>query len=512
MNNSPTSHRDVNEILNRLFNEVEAILQDQLLGMYLHGSLANGGFDDASDVDVIFITKGEISEEKFSKLLAMHTQISRTDSTWAVQLEVAYIPQRAFDGFDSSFRYPHLDRGNGEILHRITPESDWAIMCHILRECGITIMGPQPKIMIDPVSPNDLILAVANGMPLWFSPIIANPSEIEKRGYQSFFVLSVCRMLYTLKFGEILPKPAAAEWGKKNLDKEWHPLIERALVGRQHPELEADREDINGTINMMKYALRQIKPTPYPDVNAVLNLLHSNAKRILGRQFIGMYLYGSLSSGDFNIETSDIDFLFVTEDGFSEELISKLEVMHRETWATSLKRAGKLEGAYVPKELIRKHDPNGNPCPTVNEGNFYVAQLGSDWIIQRHVVRENGIVIEGPNPKTLIDIVTPDDIRGSVMGVLQEWWYPMLEDPAWLRDRDAGYRAFAVITMCRVLHALETGTIVSKPKAVRYARTKLDPNWGSLLDRAVAVTSHVGAEVSLDETLNFIRLIREKVK
>ncbi len=54
-------------------------------------------------------------------------------------------------------------------------------------------------------------------------------------------------------------------------------------------------------------------PTPYPDVNAVLRLLLEGAQPILGDHFIGLYLYGSLASGDFNPQTSDIDFVVVTD-------------------------------------------------------------------------------------------------------------------------------------------------------------------------------------------------------
>ena len=252
--------------------------------------------------------------------------------------------------------------------------------------------------------------------------------------------------------------------------------------------------------------------TPYDDVNQVLKILHENAKYILKEQFVGMYLYGSLSSGDFNPESSDIDFLVVTTDHLSEKTISELETMHKQTWATSLKRAGKLEGAYIPKELIRKHNPNGASCPTINEGKFYLDTPGSDWVIQRHVVRECGVVLEGPNPKTLIDFVSPDDIRNCIMGVLIEWWFPMLNDASWLRDKEDGDRAFAVITMCRVLHGLEHGTITSKPKAVQWARTKLDSQWNQLIDKAVAVSNHEEENIFLGETLDFIRHIKQRIE
>jgi predicted nucleotidyltransferase len=97
----------------------------------------------------------------------------------------------------------------------------------------------------------------------------------------------------------------------------------------------------------------QAQYTPYADVNEVLHLLLVNVKEILQDQFFGMYLYGSLSSGDFNPESSDVDFLVVTREVLSEDIIAQLEAMHQRTWATSLKRAGKLEGAYIYKELNR---------------------------------------------------------------------------------------------------------------------------------------------------------------
>jgi len=251
-------------------------------------------------------------------------------------------------------------------------------------------------------------------------------------------------------------------------------------------------------------------PTPHADVNKILNLLLTGVKDILQDQFVGMYLYGSLASGDFNPSTSDIDFLVVTTDTLSGETIAELKAMHNRTWATSLKRAGKLEGAYVPKELIHQHKSDGAPCPIINEGKFFVEKLGSDWIIQRHVVREYGVVIEGPDPKTLIDFVSPDEIRNAVMGTLHEWWFPMLTDPIWLRNGESGDRAFAVITMCRVLHALEHGTIVSKPKAIQWTRTKLGEPWKTLINQAIAVSQHTEQDIFLNDVLNFIRFTKEQ--
>jgi predicted nucleotidyltransferase len=510
---SPTPHPDVNEILNLLLTNVRDILQKQFVGMYLFGSLANGDFDQHSDIDVLIVTDGDISGDTFSALHDMHIRMAEFDSTWAVQQEVSYIPRNALRRFNRTNNYhPHLDRDKGERLHMMAHESDWIIQRHLLRENGIVITGPDLKTLIDPIEPHELRQAVIDVLPLWVNPILNDPPKIKSRGYQSYCVLSLCRMLYTLQNKAILSKRAAAQWAIETLEPRWKPLIKRALIGRQNSNLEAEPEDINETLEMMRYTLEVSKqPTIFPDVNEVLNLLLSNVKRILTDQFVGMYLYGSLSSGDFNPASSDIDFLVVTTDVLSQETITKLEEIHRQTWATRLKRAGQLEGAYVTRELIRRHDPNGAPCPGVNEGKFYVSGLGSDWIIQRHVVREYGVVLEGPAPKTLIDPVSSEDIRGSVMGILKEWWFPMLDDPSWLREHESPYRAFAVITMCRVLHALEQGAIVSKPKAIGWARKSLEDPWTQLIEKAVAASKHHEVDVPLHETLDFIRFVREQI-
>jgi hypothetical protein len=88
-------------------------------------------------------------------------------------------------------------------------------------------------------------------------------------------------------------------------------------------------------------------PTPYPDVNVILNLLLASVKELLQEEFVGIYLYGSLSSGDFDPAASDIDFLVITADVLTEKAVAELESMHYRMWNTGLKWADKLEGSYL---------------------------------------------------------------------------------------------------------------------------------------------------------------------
>jgi hypothetical protein len=225
--------------------------------------------------------------------------------------------------------------------------------------------------------------------------------------------------------------------------------------------------------------------TPYPDVDAVLQQLLAGARAALGEQFVALYLYGSLSSGDFNPASSDIDFVVVTQGALAPAQVAALEALHVRLWAEAGPWAAHLEGSYIPRDALRRYDPAMPPVPTVWEGRFYLGGHGPDWIIQRHVMREHGLVLAGPPPAALIDPVAPDDLRRAVRGILHDFWGSVvLNDPNFLLRAD--YRAFAVLTMCRAWHVLAHGDMISKPAAARWALANLPPRWHDLIAQAAA--------------------------
>lgn len=254
-----------------------------------------------------------------------------------------------------------------------------------------------------------------------------------------------------------------------------------------------------------------LHPTPYPDINEILGILLASAKEVLREKFVGMYLYGSLSSGDFDPAASDIDFLAVTTDLLTPDTIIELESMHAHLWNARLKWAEKLEGSYIPKEHLRRYEGSEIGYPTVNEGRFYVAPHGSDWIIQRHIVREGGVVLAGPDPKTLIDPVGLDDIRRAIMGILHEWWFPMLDDPSWLKKHGSEYHAYAILTMCRALHALEHGVILSKSAAASWAQGELGDKWLKMIEGSLATRTGARNFELYEHALELIRYTMDRV-
>jgi hypothetical protein len=232
------------------------ILGSHFIGMYLDGSLASGDFDEDSDIDFVVVTDEDISGDLFSELQQMHDRIATIDSPFAVQLEGSYISRQGLRRFDPGHAlHPNIERGNGERLKMVYHDDWWIIHRYILRERGITITGPAPQTLLDPVSPDDLRRAMLSILRGWATQILNHPNKINSRGYQSYVVLSLCRILYTLQFGDVVSKPVSARWAKETLDGQWVSLIDRAWEGRHHPEASADPEDINGTLEFIRFTL-----------------------------------------------------------------------------------------------------------------------------------------------------------------------------------------------------------------------------------------------------------------
>jgi Aminoglycoside adenylyltransferase, C-terminal domain/Nucleotidyltransferase domain len=249
-------------------------------------------------------------------------------------------------------------------------------------------------------------------------------------------------------------------------------------------------------------------PTPYRDVNVFLNLLLSNIQSILGDQFTGLYLGGSLALGDFNPNRSDIDFVAVTVDELPLETIVALEEMHARLWDTGIKWARKLDGSYVPQQVLRHWTSEDKACPFVEADRFYVTNQGSA-VIQRHIIRQYGVAVAGPSPQALIDPVDADDLRNALRDNLEKGWRPLLDDPAWVQQSQK--QPFAILTMCRTLYTLEHGVVASKPVAARWCQQAIDKQWTGLIEWALA-WSYDTESNHLAETLSLIQYTLDRYK
>ncbi len=258
------------------------------------------------------------------------------------------------------------------------------------------------------------------------------------------------------------------------------------------------------------------QPTPHADVNEALRELLVQAQTILGSRFVGMYLSGSLAVGDFNPHGSDIDLVIVTDAVLPDDLFAALQEMHARFAAGGSPWAAKLEAVYIPEQALRRGAPVDAKHPVLEKGrNLVMDHLEDAWSVQRYTLREHGLALAGPEPHTLLEPVDPNDMRREGSAIAGNWLEQARADPewlVWLRQRDA--QAFVVLTLCRLLYTLKTGSVASKPGAAGWARQALGPRWAGLIERALAGQREDTEipESEVEETVALIRHTEERFR
>jgi predicted nucleotidyltransferase len=231
----PTVFPELNGVLAELLEGARSILGENFCGAYLHGSFATGDADVFSDVDFLIVTHEELTDEQQARLQAMHRRIYALETPWAQHLEGSYVPERRLRRVDwSRSPFLYLDNGADQLIwdsHCNTPVVRW-----LLREHGLTLAGPEPRPIVDPVSAPELqreAVARIHEYAEWASePTEAAPMS---RWMQPYLVVTFCRLLFTLSEGRVPSKREAGEWALERLDGEWRELVRQALADRADP-------------------------------------------------------------------------------------------------------------------------------------------------------------------------------------------------------------------------------------------------------------------------------------
>ncbi|HEX6800699.1 MAG TPA: aminoglycoside adenylyltransferase domain-containing protein [Ktedonobacterales bacterium] len=253
----PTAHDEVNAILRALLAGVRAALGDQLVGIYLEGSLALGAFDPASsDVDFVVATRDDLPPGAVERLRVMHNTLEASGLPYAQRLEGAYIPCAALRRYDPAHaRHPTI----GTVWDfQIAPfDENWILKYSILHEQGIAVWGPPPAALIEPVSPDELRRAVRSQLRDVWAPRATDCAWLREREYQAFSILTLCRALHTLRHGTLASKPRAATWASAEYPQ-WQPPIAWALAHRaDHGDARA--AETAATMAFLRAALDEAK-------------------------------------------------------------------------------------------------------------------------------------------------------------------------------------------------------------------------------------------------------------
>src|SRR5215204_4296786 len=100
-----------------------------------------------------------------------------------------------------------------------------------------------------------------------------------------------------------------------------------------------------------------MEPTPYPEVNEVLDAILAGIQAELRAKLIGLYTFGSLVTGDFNPVRSDVDLAAVLTADLDDREFARLLRMHAELAREFPKWEDRIEVGYIAATNLRAFDP-----------------------------------------------------------------------------------------------------------------------------------------------------------
>lgn len=257
MQASPTPHADINELLELLLSEMQSILGKKLIGLYIFGSLVVGDFDyENSDIDLVAALSADLDEKEFERLRLMHQDVVNHIKKWDNRIEIGYIAVENLKKAPS----PHTIAliSPGEPFHVKETETDWIINRSVLHEKGLALYGPPSKVIVAPISREELMQTVHDNAKNW-REWITHTEIIRHRRYQAYIILTMCRELYRLNHdGKVVSKKEAVFWAEKKLP-EWSSLIQDALIWRDAWRDEQVDHDatLSETLRFVRFVISQ---------------------------------------------------------------------------------------------------------------------------------------------------------------------------------------------------------------------------------------------------------------
>ncbi|HZT90651.1 MAG TPA: aminoglycoside adenylyltransferase domain-containing protein [Gaiellaceae bacterium] len=229
-----TGFPELDELLVELVDEQRNILGDVFVGTYLHGSFALGAGDEWSDVDFLCVVERDPDAREQDALQAVHRRLFDRRAPWGRHLEGSYAP-RAELRRTTGDRWFYFDHGS------TTPVWDAhcnkALVRWTLREHGIVLDGPPLSELVEPVAADEL-RAEARAALAEYAQWAHEPMEQAPSGMnwwkQTYVVLTLCRVLWTVRHGTIVSKDEAASWAARELPG-WADLVQRAVAERPDP-------------------------------------------------------------------------------------------------------------------------------------------------------------------------------------------------------------------------------------------------------------------------------------
>ena len=247
-------------LLRSIATDFPVLLKENLVGVYLWGSLTYGAFDErCSDVDAVGVTRRDLDDAEFSALGKWFSE-SAGRNPWTEKLDMRFVIDGEFldkqsrcCGFYSGRFVRHGSDGNPIIWLNVG-------------QCGLTLWGRDAQLIAPSISDqclNDALLLELNYLK---EDLAKNAGDRSDRSFRhnAYAVLTACRILYTARHRRIVSKERAYDWAVVAIPLAWRRTVTEARSNRlsSHGQTTTDLE--RDAAEFVRFAEEQTKQTLAP--------------------------------------------------------------------------------------------------------------------------------------------------------------------------------------------------------------------------------------------------------
>lgn len=221
--------RRIDQVLQQISNEYRKVLKNDLVGVYIHGSIAFECFNwDKSDIDIIVVVSEPLSLLEKSQLMEATVAINDTAPKKGIEMSVVlkkYCKDFVYPTpFELHFSNNHLNWYQTNPLDYCEKmqgvDADLAAHFTIIKHKGIVLCGEKIDAVFSHV---DSIY--------YLDSIKADVKEAKEEIFENpvYILLNLCRVLAYIKENLILSKEEGGKWAISHVPQQYNGLIDEAI-------------------------------------------------------------------------------------------------------------------------------------------------------------------------------------------------------------------------------------------------------------------------------------------
>jgi predicted nucleotidyltransferase len=247
--------RHIRDLLCRIGERFQQLLGENLIGVYLHGSLAFNCFNpETSDIDFLVVvqdrldaaTKRRIANE----LIALSRDAPRKGLEMSIVTQASLRDFRYPTPFEFHFSNDWINRYKADEVDLEAERDDPDLAAHVtvVRERGMRLAGAPIEEVISPIPRHAYLQSIANDAEYASRNLASDPV---------YGVLNLCRVLAFIHDGRITSKAEGGRWAVRRLPASFVPLARAALdaYAQADPMRHANPEQLTA---FAAYAAREI--------------------------------------------------------------------------------------------------------------------------------------------------------------------------------------------------------------------------------------------------------------